>query len=108
MTYPLAALSALLFFAFPTMADAQEPLRLERLNRCGDLLDRQHAEWCLSVRGLTNAPLQVIALGNSYHVATMDNDAPRIFQGTAEFIRSVVEGPSQGTPSASQKETADD
>ncbi|WP_414704268.1 S8/S53 family peptidase [Pseudomonas sp. UBA1879] len=64
MTYPLAALSALLFFAFPTMADAQEPLRLERLNRCGDLLDRQHAEWCLSVRGLTNAPATLTLNGN--------------------------------------------
>lgn len=64
MTYPLAALSALLFFAFPPMADAQEPLRLERLNRCGDLLDRQHAEWCLSVRGLTNAPATLTLNGN--------------------------------------------
>nr|WP_296187582.1 S8/S53 family peptidase [Pseudomonas sp. UBA1879] len=46
------------------MADAQEPLRLERLNRCGDLLDRQHAEWCLSVRGLTNAPATLTLNGN--------------------------------------------
>lgn len=58
-------------------------------------------------RGLTHAPLEVIPLENSYHVATMDNDAPEIFRGTAEFIRSVVAG---GTDDAhaSQKDTADD
>ena len=39
-------------------------------------------------RGLTHAPLEVIRLENSYHVATMDNDAPEIFRGSAEFIRS--------------------
>ena len=41
-------------------------------------------------RGLTHAPLELVRLENSYHVATMDNDAPEIFQGSAEFIRSVV------------------
>lgn len=59
-------------------------------------------------RGLTQAPLEVIRLENSYHVATMDNDAPAIFRGTAEFIRSVTGG---GTPSAahaSRKDRADD
>ena len=59
-------------------------------------------------RGLTHAPLEVIRLENSYHVATMDNDAPQIFSGTAEFIRSVVEGHTPGAAGASQKETADD
>ncbi|MDV8148595.1 alpha/beta fold hydrolase [Arthrobacter sp. B10-11] len=43
-------------------------------------------------RGLTNAPLQVTALENSYHVATLDHDADRIFSGTADFIRAVVSG----------------
>ncbi|HSN37251.1 MAG TPA: esterase, partial [Arthrobacter sp.] len=58
-------------------------------------------------RGLTHAPLEVIRLENSYHVATMDNDAPTIFRGSAEFIRSVAAG---GTPDAhaSQKDTADE
>lgn len=58
-------------------------------------------------RGLTHAPLEVIRLENSFHVATMDNDAPVIFRGSAEFIRSLVTG---GTPDApaSPKDTADD
>ncbi len=41
-------------------------------------------------RGLTNAPLQLTSLENSYHVATLDNDAEEIFRGTTEFITSVV------------------
>jgi carboxylesterase len=53
-------------------------------------------------RGLTNAPLEVIPLENSYHVATMDNDAPRIFSGTAEFVRSVVEAHRPGTAGTSE------
>jgi carboxylesterase len=59
-------------------------------------------------RGLTHAPLEVIRLGNSYHVATMDNDAPEIFRGSAEFIRSVVDAGTPGAAHASQKDTADD
>ncbi len=41
-------------------------------------------------RGLTNAPLSVTNLENSYHVATLDNDAEVIFRGSVEFIRTVV------------------
>lgn len=59
-------------------------------------------------RGLTRAPLEVIRLENSYHVATMDNDAPEIFRGSAEFIRSLVAGGTPGAAHASQKDTADD
>lgn len=69
-------------------------------------------------RGLTNASLQLSSLENSYHVATLDNDAEEIFQGTAEFIRSVVgsTAPAEGsrTPSghhagaATQEGTAND
>jgi carboxylesterase len=43
-------------------------------------------------RGLTNAPLELSSLENSYHVATLDNDADEIFRGTADFIRAVVPG----------------
>ncbi|WP_258805560.1 alpha/beta hydrolase [Pseudarthrobacter sp. NS4] len=41
-------------------------------------------------RGLTHAPLELVRLENSYHVATMDNDAEQIFQGSLEFIRRVL------------------
>ena len=41
-------------------------------------------------RGLTAAPLHVTMLENSYHVATLDNDAGQIFSGSVEFIRNVL------------------
>jgi len=41
-------------------------------------------------RGLTHAPLEIVRLENSYHVATMDNDAEQIFQGSVDFIRRLV------------------
>jgi carboxylesterase len=31
-------------------------------------------------------------LENSYHVATLDNDAPAIFEESVEFIRRVTSG----------------
>jgi carboxylesterase len=40
------------------------------------------------LRKVINAPLEVSALPNSYHVATLDNDAPEIFRGSIEFIRT--------------------
>jgi carboxylesterase len=33
---------------------------------------------------------------DSYHVATLDNDAPRIFDGSMEFIQRLSTGPSSG------------
>lgn len=48
-------------------------------------------------RGLANAPLEVVRLENSYHVATMDNDAGQIFEGSVEFVRRVL----QDMPAAS-------
>ncbi|TLM81575.1 alpha/beta fold hydrolase [Pseudarthrobacter sp. NamE2] len=43
-------------------------------------------------RGLAHAPLELLRLENSYHVATMDNDADRIFRGSVDFIRSTLSG----------------
>jgi carboxylesterase len=37
----------------------------------------------------TATDVEEIVLEDSYHVATLDNDAPRIFAGSVEFIRSV-------------------
>lgn len=42
-------------------------------------------------RGLNHAPLTLTSLENSYHVATLDNDAQEIFQGSVDFIRTVVD-----------------
>ena len=40
-------------------------------------------------RGLAHASLETVRLENSYHVATLDNDADLIFEGSVDFIRRV-------------------
>jgi len=50
-----AALVTLFALSASTLAVAQEPLRLEGLKRCGDLLENQRQEWCLTARGLGDA-----------------------------------------------------
>ena len=40
--------------------------------------------------GATSTTVEEILLHDSYHVATLDNDAPEIFAGTVEFIRSLT------------------
>ena len=37
---------------------------------------------------LTGGNLNVVELTDSYHVATLDNDAEQIFGGSLEFIRT--------------------
>jgi hypothetical protein len=51
----------LLSLAASTAAAVPEPLRLESLKRCGDLLQSQSQDWCLTVRGLgqTTPPLKL-------------------------------------------------
>ncbi|TDL32184.1 alpha/beta hydrolase [Arthrobacter nitrophenolicus] len=41
-------------------------------------------------RRLASVPVDVVRLDNSYHVATMDHDAERIFEGSVQFIRRVL------------------
>jgi carboxylesterase len=40
--------------------------------------------------GASSTTVVEVALPNSYHVATLDNDAERIFTGTTDFIRDSV------------------
>ncbi|WP_434624575.1 S8/S53 family peptidase [Pseudomonas sp. Z1-29] len=54
-----AALVTLFALSASTLAVAQEPLRLEGLKRCGDLLENQRQEWCLTARGLGDATPQL-------------------------------------------------
>lgn len=44
-------------------------------------------------RGATNTEIRQVILEDSYHVATMDNDAPTIFAGSIDFFRSLVPAP---------------
>jgi carboxylesterase len=41
-------------------------------------------------QGATNATVREVVLENSYHVATLDNDAPAIFDGSVEFIEQIA------------------
>ncbi|GGS55112.1 esterase [Planobispora rosea] len=45
---------------------------------------------------LTGGNLDVVELADSYHVATLDNDADQIFAGSLEFIRANASVPLQG------------
>ncbi|MFF4417360.1 alpha/beta hydrolase [Streptosporangium sp. NPDC001559] len=45
---------------------------------------------------LTGGNLDVVELNDSYHVATLDNDADRIFAGSLEFINANASVPLQG------------
>jgi carboxylesterase len=40
-----------------------------------------------------NTTVREVVLENSYHVATLDNDAPTIFEGSVEFIQSLTTAP---------------
>jgi carboxylesterase len=42
----------------------------------------------LLVEGASSTEVTEVVLENSYHVATLDNDAPRIFAGSVEFVRA--------------------
>ncbi|WP_458106855.1 alpha/beta fold hydrolase [Arthrobacter sp. R3-55] len=57
------------------------------------------------LRARVNAPVDVSYLRNSYHVATLDNDAPEIFEGTVEFIQKTVATLAGNGPSP-EKDTA--
>ncbi len=41
--------------------------------------------------GAVNTTVREVILEDSYHVATLDNDAPRIFAGSVEFIESLTD-----------------
>jgi carboxylesterase len=41
-------------------------------------------------KGAVNTSVREVMLENSYHVATLDNDAPTIFAGSVEFIESLT------------------
>ena len=48
-------------------------------------------------RHAVNTTVREVILEDSYHVATLDNDAPTIFDGSVEFIRSLSDPVSTGT-----------
>jgi carboxylesterase len=42
------------------------------------------------LEGATHTSIREVILEDSYHVATMDNDAPLIFEGSWEFMREIA------------------
>jgi hypothetical protein len=69
-----AALVTLFTLSASTLAVAQEPLRLEGLKRCGDLLENQRQEWCLTARGLGDATPQLKLGEKSIPVDSIQRD----------------------------------
>jgi carboxylesterase len=47
----------------------------------------------LLIERATGTTVREVVLENSYHVATMDNDAPAIFAGSVQFTRDVLGAP---------------
>ena len=41
----------------------------------------------------SSTDVREVVLENSYHVATLDNDAPTIFEGSVEFVRELAKTP---------------
>jgi hypothetical protein len=73
-----AALAMLLTLAASTAAMAQEPLRLENLKRCGDLLQSRQQDWCLSVRGLGETTPQVKLAGKVLPAQALQRDGEQL------------------------------
>jgi carboxylesterase len=73
------------------------PIRMYR-SREDHVVDDLSAK--LLKAGAVNTAVDEIMLENSYHVATLDNDAPMIFEGSVDFIESVIAARAAGTPGA--------
>jgi len=41
------------------------------------------------LKGVKSADVEEVVLDKSYHVATLDHDAPRIFAGSVDFIKRI-------------------
>lgn len=57
-------------------------------------------------RGLTHSSLELTRLENSYHVATLDNDAHVIFRESVEFIRKIVAAAEEESASRNLKDSS--
>ncbi|WP_434604129.1 S8/S53 family peptidase [Pseudomonas sp. R1-7] len=73
-----AALVTLFALSASTTAMAQEPLRLESLKRCGDLLEIEHQQWCLTARGLGEATPQLKLGEQAIPAASVERDGQQL------------------------------
>jgi len=44
----------------------------------------------LLMKSVASSDVREVVLHDSYHVATLDNDAPAIFEGSVEFVRRLA------------------
>lgn len=73
-----------LALAVSTAAFAEQPLRLQQLKRCGDLMDNQQQTWCLRVQGLGQATPQLLLSGKAV--------APERVQRQGDTLRLQLDG----------------
>jgi carboxylesterase len=87
---PVVAFASLLKLWRVTVADLptlRAPVLMYR-SREDHVVDDLSAQ--LLKAGAVNTTVREIILENSYHVATLDNDAPQIFAGSVEFVESLT------------------
>jgi carboxylesterase len=94
---PVVAFASLLKLWKVTVADLgtlRAPILMYR-SRVDHVVDDLSGQ--LLKAGAVNTTVREVILEDSYHVATLDNDAPQIFAGSVEFIESLtgasVDGP---------------
>jgi carboxylesterase len=95
---PVVAFASLVQLWRVTVADlgsVRAPVLMFR-SREDHVVDDLSAE--LLKGGAVNTTVREVMLENSYHVATLDNDAPQIFAGSVEFIESFTDAAVEGTP----------
>ncbi|MBU1329449.1 MAG: S8 family serine peptidase [Gammaproteobacteria bacterium] len=73
-----APLFAPLLLGLSLWANAAEPLRVAHLARCGDLLALDTQQFCLSLRGLTDAPVEVLLNGKPLPASAVRRDGQRL------------------------------
>ena len=69
------------------LPEVTQPLLLFR-SRTDKVVDPSSGRIIMSE--VSSRDLEERVLEDSYHVATLDNDAPAVFEGTAEFVRRVT------------------
>ncbi|QXH79411.1 S8/S53 family peptidase [Pseudomonas salmasensis] len=73
-----AALLSVFTLAASSYVVAQEPLRLENLKRCGDLLENRQQHWCLTVRGLGAGTPQLKLAGQALPAKALQRDGNQL------------------------------
>src|SRR5205085_523939 len=85
---PLKAADSLRDLWSVVRADLPKITQPMLLFRCTDDHVCEPANSQLILEGISSADVEERVLHDSYHVATLDNDAPAIFAGSLDFVRA--------------------